>query len=54
MVVVLPRTSEQLDNFESFATWSCVPKSEYISDFLAVSKNVEKCKTKLDKIKILL
>ena len=32
MVVVLPRTSEQLDNFEIFATWSCVPKSEYISD----------------------
>ena len=32
MVVVLPRTSEQLDNFEIFATWSCVPKSEYISN----------------------
>ena len=32
MVVVLPRTSEQLDNFEIFATWSCVPKHKYISD----------------------
>ena len=32
MVVVLPRTSEQLDNFDIFATWSCVPKSEYISN----------------------
>ena len=32
MVVVLPRTSEQLDNFEIFATWSSVLKSEYISN----------------------
>ena len=32
MVVVLPRTSEQLDNFEIFATWSSILKSEYISN----------------------
>lgn len=32
MVVILPRTSEQLDNFEIFATWSSVLKSEYISN----------------------
>ena len=32
MVVVLPRTSEQLDNFDIFATWSSVLKSEYISN----------------------
>lgn len=31
MVVVLPRTSEQLDNFDIFATWSSVLKSECIS-----------------------
>ena len=32
MVVVLPRSSEQFDNFDIFATWSSVLKSEYISN----------------------